>query len=62
LIAETEAGPISGLGSYDPGVLGYPALQKALPQVYEKMTDLKKQGLHQSRRLALSGKTKLIKP
>jgi ribosomal protein S18 acetylase RimI-like enzyme len=37
LIAETEAGPVSGLGGYDPGVLGYHTLQETLPQVYERL-------------------------
>jgi ribosomal protein S18 acetylase RimI-like enzyme len=34
LIAETEGMPVSGLGGYDPNVLGYDALQQALPEVF----------------------------
>jgi ribosomal protein S18 acetylase RimI-like enzyme len=36
LIAEAEGGPVSGLGGYDPNVLGYQALQKALPEVFRE--------------------------
>jgi ribosomal protein S18 acetylase RimI-like enzyme len=36
LIAETEAGPVSGLGGYDPDILGYPRLLESLPEVYRK--------------------------
>jgi ribosomal protein S18 acetylase RimI-like enzyme len=35
-IAETEAGPVSGVGGYDPKVLGYGALGEVLPEVYGK--------------------------
>jgi ribosomal protein S18 acetylase RimI-like enzyme len=40
LIAETEAGPVSGLGGYDPDTLGYPRLMEALNEVYEKRSNL----------------------
>ena len=36
LIAEAEAGPVSGLGGYDADTLGYPRLLESLPEVYEK--------------------------
>ncbi len=36
LIAETESGPVSGLGGYDPDILGYPRLREALPEVYAR--------------------------
>ena len=39
LIAETEGGPVSGLGAYDADTLGYPSLLKSLPGVYEKLRD-----------------------
>jgi ribosomal protein S18 acetylase RimI-like enzyme len=38
LIAETESGPVSGLGGYDPDILGYPKLIEALPEVYGKLS------------------------
>jgi ribosomal protein S18 acetylase RimI-like enzyme len=38
LIAETESGPVSGLGVYDPDILGYPKLIEALPEVYGKLS------------------------
>jgi ribosomal protein S18 acetylase RimI-like enzyme len=37
LIAETEAGPVSGLGGYDPDLLGYHKLLESLPEVYRKL-------------------------
>ncbi len=40
LIAETESGPVSGLGGYDPDTQGYPRLLEALPEVYEKLGKL----------------------
>jgi ribosomal protein S18 acetylase RimI-like enzyme len=40
LIAEVEAGPVSGLGGYDPNILGYPKLFESLPEVYEKLGKL----------------------
>ena len=40
LVAEFGSQPVAGLGGYDPRVLGYPALQRALPEVFKKM------GLH----------------
>jgi ribosomal protein S18 acetylase RimI-like enzyme len=36
LIAETEAGPVSGLGGYDPDTLGYPRLMEAMHEIYKK--------------------------
>ena len=36
LVAETEGRPVAGLGGYDPVVMGYPALQRALPEVFRK--------------------------
>ena len=36
LIAETESGPVSGLGGLDPDTLGYPMLIEALPEAYGK--------------------------
>jgi ribosomal protein S18 acetylase RimI-like enzyme len=36
LIAETQEGPVAGLGGYDPKILGYEALQQVLPEVYSK--------------------------
>ena len=40
LIAEAEAGPVSGLGGYDPDTQGYPRLLEALPEVYGKLGKL----------------------
>ncbi len=40
LIADAEVGPVSGLGGYDPGELGYPRLAEALPEVYGKLGKL----------------------
>ena len=40
LIAETEAGPVSGLGGYDPDTLGYPSLLESLPEVFTKLGKL----------------------
>jgi ribosomal protein S18 acetylase RimI-like enzyme len=37
LIAKTETGPVSGLGGYDPDLLGYPKLLESLPEVYRKL-------------------------
>jgi ribosomal protein S18 acetylase RimI-like enzyme len=37
LIAEAEAGPVSGLGGYDPDILGYPRLLESLPEVFAKL-------------------------
>ena len=37
LVAEAADGPVAGLGGYDARILGYPALQKALPEVFTKM-------------------------
>lgn len=37
LLAETEAGPVSGLGGYDPSAHGYRAHQKTLPEVYRRL-------------------------
>jgi ribosomal protein S18 acetylase RimI-like enzyme len=38
LIAELpDIGPIGSLGGYDPGVSGYQALQRAIPEVYKKL-------------------------
>ena len=37
LVAEAAEGPVAGLGGYDPEILGYPALQNALPEVFNKM-------------------------
>jgi translation initiation factor 4G len=37
LVAEAGGSPIAGLGGHDPSVLGYPALQRALPEVFRKM-------------------------
>ncbi len=36
IIAEAEAGPVSGLGGYDPDILGYSRLPEVLPEVYGK--------------------------
>jgi len=36
LIAETEGRAVGGLGGYDPTILGYAALQQALPEVFKK--------------------------
>jgi hypothetical protein len=40
LIAEAEAGSVSGLGGYDPDILGYPRLLESLPEVYGKLGKL----------------------
>jgi len=40
LIAETESGPVSGLGGYDPDILGYPRLIETLPEVYARLGKL----------------------
>jgi ribosomal protein S18 acetylase RimI-like enzyme len=40
LIAEVEAGPVSGLGGYDPDILDYPRLLENLPEVYGKLGKL----------------------
>lgn len=37
IVAETKSGPVSGLGGYDPDILGYPKLIEALPEVYGKL-------------------------
>jgi ribosomal protein S18 acetylase RimI-like enzyme len=37
LLAETGAGPVSGLGGYDPIVRGYHALQEILPEVSRRL-------------------------
>ncbi|MHB8772926.1 MAG: GNAT family N-acetyltransferase [Syntrophales bacterium] len=37
LIAETEAGPVAGLGGYDPDIMGYPRMRESLPEVYAKL-------------------------
>jgi translation initiation factor 4G len=37
LVAEAEGCLVGGLGGHDPSVLGYPALQRALPEVFRKM-------------------------
>ena len=37
LIAETEAGPVAGLGGYDPETTGYPRMRESLPEVYAKL-------------------------
>ena len=37
LVAEAAEGPVAGLGGYDPEKLGYPALQRAFPEVFDKM-------------------------
>ena len=34
LVAELDGEPVAGLGGYDPNRLGYPALQKALSEVF----------------------------
>jgi ribosomal protein S18 acetylase RimI-like enzyme len=40
LIAETDTGPVSGLGGYDADNQGYPQLVKALPEIYGKLGKL----------------------
>jgi ribosomal protein S18 acetylase RimI-like enzyme len=37
LIAELDGAPAGALGGYDPDVLGYDALKKALPEVFRKL-------------------------
>ena len=37
LVAEFGSQPVAGLGGYDPRVLGYPTLRRALPEVFKKM-------------------------
>jgi ribosomal protein S18 acetylase RimI-like enzyme len=37
LIAETEGGPVAGLGGLDPDILGYSRLIEALPDVFRRM-------------------------
>lgn len=37
LVAELDGLPVAGLGGYDPNNLGYPALQKALAEVFAKI-------------------------
>ena len=37
LVAELGSQPVAGLGGYDPRVLGYPALLRALPEVFKKI-------------------------
>jgi GNAT superfamily N-acetyltransferase len=37
LVAVTESGPVSGLGGYDPDILGYPRLIETLPEVFRKL-------------------------
>lgn len=36
LVAEFEGRPVAALGGYDPAVMGYPALQRALPEAFRK--------------------------
>ena len=45
LLAETESGPASGLGGYDPDLLGYPRLMEALPEVYGKLNKVPPKGM-----------------
>jgi ribosomal protein S18 acetylase RimI-like enzyme len=45
LIAETEGMPVSGLGGYDPNVLGYDALQQALPEVFRNTGNAPPEGM-----------------
>ncbi len=40
LIAETEEGPVSGLGGLDPDILGYSRLIEALPEVFGRMRSI----------------------
>jgi ribosomal protein S18 acetylase RimI-like enzyme len=47
LIAETEGMPVSGLGGYDPNVLGYDALQQALPEVFRNSGNAPPEGMEQ---------------
>lgn len=37
LVAELGSQPVAGLGGYDPRVLGYPALLRALPEAFKKI-------------------------
>ena len=37
LVAELGSQPVAGLGGYDPRVLDYPALLRALPEVFKKI-------------------------
>ena len=37
LIAEADDRPAAGLGGYDPGICGYEALNRAMPEVLEKL-------------------------
>ena len=37
LVAEIDGQPVAGLGGYDPNKLGYPALQKALTEVFSQI-------------------------
>lgn len=37
LVAELDGQPVAGLGGYDPNKLGYPALQKALTEVFSQI-------------------------
>lgn len=37
LVAEAEGRPAAGLGGYDPAVFGYPALQRAVAEVFTKL-------------------------
>jgi ribosomal protein S18 acetylase RimI-like enzyme len=40
LVAEAEDRPVSGLGGYDPDILGYPRLIETLPEVYARLGKL----------------------
>ena len=37
LIAEVDGRPVAALGGYDPKILGYPALRRAVVEVFQKM-------------------------
>ncbi|MBI4962643.1 MAG: GNAT family N-acetyltransferase [Desulfomonile tiedjei] len=37
MVAEVEGRPAAGLGGYDPAVLGFPALQRAVAEVFSKL-------------------------
>ncbi len=38
LLADVEGSPVAGLGGYDPATSGNPALWKALPEVFQKVS------------------------
>lgn len=54
VLAEADGRPVAGLGGYDPEVLGYPALQRALPEV------LKERGMSSANETMRAGPPRIL--